>query len=390
MARLLRPHRAGFTLVELLVVITIIALLIALLLPAIQRAREAANSLSCSNNLRTIGQAVIGFAGDKSFPSAGSHVTGNVGSNTYTPWNVIGTPQALVGRVNLGAPAGINGAANGVPFTRYNQPWGLFYQILPNIENDNLWRTNLDSDVRAAAIATYFCPSRRSPQTLTDGFTGSNQQLGACDYAVNMGPDPGFAYPLTVGTAPFNPLVVDYFGVANPSVQFVSGIGYIPGQQVKISDISDGVAYTILIGEKAMDSDDIISKPQGGNQQYGDAYGFCAGFDKFETTRFGTNQPIRDGLRAPISPRFPAAPPHNLYQGFGSAHGQAMNFLMCDGSVKQLSYAVSNATTGVQVKLPDGSKFPAIPPGVPLQMTLLQRLCCRNDASTIKATDLDQ
>jgi len=98
MARLLRPRRAGFTLVELLVVITIIALLIALLLPAIQKAREIANSMSCSNNLRSIGQAVIGFTGDKSLPSAGTHVTGTVASNTYTPWNVVGTPATFVGR----------------------------------------------------------------------------------------------------------------------------------------------------------------------------------------------------------------------------------------------------------------------------------------------------
>src|SRR5262245_6757925 len=98
------PTRPGFTLIELLVVIAIIAVLIGLLLPAVQKVREGAARLQCTNNLKQIGVAMHNYHG------------------AYERF-----PPGYVSRA-----ATVNGEGLG-------PGWGWAAHLLPYLEQDNLY-----------------------------------------------------------------------------------------------------------------------------------------------------------------------------------------------------------------------------------------------------------
>ncbi len=151
----------GFTLVELLVVISIIGVLIALLLPAVQASREAARKTQCVNNLKQIGLAFQNHDGAHGvFPSGG--------------WNWNHQPTY----------------DNGRPVSGADQHAGWGFQILPYIEAQNVWNAG-PIEAIGAELSVYFCPSRRPPQSIVrpdkyiPALTGSTIRHALCDYATS-------------------------------------------------------------------------------------------------------------------------------------------------------------------------------------------------------------
>jgi prepilin-type N-terminal cleavage/methylation domain-containing protein len=136
MSTICPPRRQGFTLIELLVVIAIIAILIGLLLPAVQKVRDAAARVQCSNNLHQLGLAVHDFEGaHRMVPPAWYF------NNGYE-----GYPQS-----GWCLPLSPDGSIEGT----------LHFFLLPFIEQDNVWRQaggNSDT-ARSAILKPFFCPA---------------------------------------------------------------------------------------------------------------------------------------------------------------------------------------------------------------------------------------
>ena len=285
-------RRSGFTLIELLVVIAIIAILIGLLLPAVQKVREAAARMQCSNNLKQLA----------------------IAAHSYHDAN------------NMMLPAtGGSGCC-----------WGTWtIPILPYVEQDNVFRlyrnwggTDATGSRYSSApnsnsvcnqrLKVYTCPSD-TPSTPIGTMTNNN-------YAVNLG-NTGYSQQANLNGVVFSgaPFRVNFNGQLRKEA---------------ITGITDGTSNTIMFAEVLQG----IGSDLRGFVWWGDATGVTTYLgpnsplpDRIYTAFYCNNQPAR-GLPCAVSTGTDPA-----MMGARSRHTGGVNVSLCDGSVRFVRSSISIA-----------------------------------------------
>ena len=316
--------RFAFTLVELLVVITIIGILISLLLPAVQSAREAARRLQCSNNLKQLALAAhLHHEVHEYFPTGG------------WAWRRIGDPDLGFGKSQSGS-------------------W--MYSLLPYIEQIALHDLGVgqsDAFKQEAFVARiqtplsgFMCSSRREAkhfaETLTSGTsrpffcTGEitmdcGGKVARSDYAA-CGGDDSTGYVNADGQTDGRGMTT-YTATRWQAVQDAegkpTGMTY-RHSAVSIAAIRDGASNTYLYGEKYVCPDNYENGADGGDDQC-----WNSGYDS-DTIRWTVNSAI-------FAPNQDQPGVYN-HRNFGSAHSGGFNMAFADGSIHWISYDINSLT----------------------------------------------
>lgn len=331
--------RKGFTLIELLVVIAIIAILIGLLLPAVQKVREAAARMKCSNNLKQIGLANMNYEST---------------NGTFLP--------------------GIS---------RNGCCWGTWMiPVLPYMEQQSLFNiyvgfggqgyTTLGAAPRYAAapndavstkrLPTFTCPSD-TPQNWAGGtLTMHNYVLNAGNtnlYGASMpfnctgGSTVGANGCVTNGGAPFNwfndPAAIAAGGDSSPA-DYTNGnpAAGLMGKPQTIASISDGTSNTVCAAE-------IIQGPSSGDIRGFTWWGGAAGFTTYQTPNNDNAPDVMTGggcgdatiTGYARSPKMPCTTTSTdtlaRMQLARSRHTGGVNAAMCDGSIRFVTNSVDLA-----------------------------------------------
>jgi prepilin-type N-terminal cleavage/methylation domain-containing protein/prepilin-type processing-associated H-X9-DG protein len=317
----MRASRRGFTLIELLVVIAIIAILIGLLVPAVQKVREAAARMQCTNNLKQIGLAMQNYhdANKKLPPGAGPW------GCCWGTWMVYILPY--IEETNM--------------FTPYKNLGGNDKTLA-----GNLWRYASSTNftyTSSQRVASFTCPSDAA--AAIGNITQHN-------YAVNAGNTSLFQVDLSgvvFGGAPFpyynwawttNAAVRAQYGQTFPDGD-AWGISQPSGPQVKLVHITDGTSNTMMASE--------VIAGQGGDYRGFTWWGGAAGYTAWNTPNSGTD--VMEGAGCNVSatyglpcvttstkalPRMAVA--RSRHNGMGG-----VNVVFCDGHVSWVNNSVTFA-----------------------------------------------
>ncbi len=329
----LRRDRGGFTLVELLVVITIIGILISLLLPAVQMARESARGAQCKNNLKQIGLASLQHLEKQGFfPSSGWGYT----------WT--GDPDMGFGT---------------------KQPGGWTYNILPYMEQEAIHQlgAGLTGDAkrdalkeqRSMAVSVFYCPTRRRaisyPQKETAINANQPDTLAKTDYAANGGTWVHVGSMSDIECPNKYPDCPWVHSDADMKLYFdgVSG----ERSEVQPAHVRDGLSQTLLVGEKYMNPNYYMTGTGGSDNNslyHGNDWDIC----RWTPSVNPSTKEVDASLREPMQDTPGVG---ECSRRFGSTHASGFQVVFCDGSVRKLDYTIDLRTFSYMGDRKDGEPF---------------------------------